>query len=111
MHCRVPRMHGRVPDWPQVPMLVRPSSNMPLQLLSLPSQISAVPNGGIAPPTAPWHWIVPLMQWLTPLEHSPRSVPQFVEVPPPGSPSSAVPLQLLSLPSQISNVGFFVHPR
>src|SRR5690348_7454222 len=89
-------------------MLVRPSSNRPLQLLSLPSQTSGVPYGGIVPPIAPWHWIVPLMQWLVPATHSPTSVPHFV--PPPGSPSSVVPLQLLSLPSQISNDGFFVQP-
>src|SRR5690349_20229931 len=39
--------------------------------------------------------------------HSPMSVPHLP--PPPGSPSSLVPLQLLSMKSQVSGDGFFVH--
>src|SRR6185503_16424111 len=57
----------------------------------------------------PWHCTLPLTQWLVPATHSPRSVPHLL--PPPGSPSSLVPLQSLSLPSQRSGVGFFVQPR
>src|SRR5215510_9844816 len=111
-HCGAPPEHSRTPSLhsphggfaqpgsgaPHEPRLVRPSSNEPSQSSSLLLHVSAVPYGGAVPPIAPMHMTVPLMQWLVPATHSPRSVPHLP--PPPGSPSSVSPLQSLSLPSQ-----------
>src|SRR5258706_4487414 len=47
------------------------------------------------------------LQCIVPATHSPTSVPHFA--PPPGSPSSMIVLQLLSLPSQISGCGSLLH--
>src|SRR5262245_60167818 len=55
----------------------------------------------------PTHWTAPPTQCLVPATHSPASVPHFA--PPPGSPSSIAPLQLLSLPSHSSAIGCLLH--
>src|SRR5258706_393497 len=68
---------------------------VPLQLSSRPLQVSA--EGC----TLCWHVSAPAEQCLTPAAHTPGR-PVLHAVPPPGSPSSMLPLQLLSMPSQIS---------
>src|SRR5690606_19366768 len=54
-------------------------------------------------PMPPMHTSVPPLQVRTPVSQSPMPVPQAP--PPPGFPSSGVPLQSLSSPSQISGEG------
>src|SRR5512140_144515 len=90
-------------------MLVRPLSIVPSQSLSLPSQISPVG------PIAPTHTMLPAWHLLSPWRHSPTPLPHFAGCGIPflstsGLLSSIVPLQSLSLLSQISGAGFFVQP-
>src|SRR5690606_12246444 len=96
---KLPPMQVRTPS-PQVPQEapVGISSSMRVsQSLSRPSQVSA--EG----PMPPMHTSVPPLQVRTPVSQSPMPVPQAP--PPPGFPSSGVPLQSLSSPSQISGEG------
>src|SRR5439155_22622951 len=57
--------------------------------------------------TPPVHWIVPPMQCSTPCTHVPVPLPQ--RAPPPGSPSSATPLQLSSMLLHVSCAGSLLH--
>ncbi len=98
-----PFEHAVVPaeQTPSLPVLQAwpppgfPSSAMPLQSLSLPSQVSAL---GCVFCT---HWIEPPTQCCVPGAQTP-CWPVAQVPPPPGSPSSMAPLQLLSMPSQTS---------
>src|SRR4051812_44795748 len=73
---------------------------MPLQSLSLPSQISGVG------PTAPTQVIMPAVHAVRPCLHSPTLLPQTW--PTCGKlPLSTVPSQLLSMPSHVSGLGAF----
>src|SRR5688500_14389391 len=105
-HCSVPSVHSPVSVRPHDPSTM-PSSKVPSQSSSWPSQVL-----GSAPgvPIAPTPVREPPWQRNTPATHSPRSEPHGP--PPSGSPSSAVPLQLLSTSSQTSGVGTTpVHSR
>ncbi len=75
-----------------------PSSTCPLQLLSRPSHVSA--EGG----STSLQTIDPLVHAVMPAEQTP-ALPVSQATSPPGSPSSTAPLQLLSMPSQISGDG------
>jgi hypothetical protein len=112
LHMAVPiRVHSIAPvasaQTPVVPMheppTLKPSSMTPLQLLSAASHVSAVtagvlPSGSTLQMVAPGpsHSIAPTVAAQTP------SVP--MQAAPMLKPSSIVPLQLLSSPSQISAV-------
>src|SRR5439155_1184654 len=75
-----------------------PSSTTPLQLLSLPSQISAIGS-------ASWmQTMAPLVHAVLPAAHTPW-MPVLQATLPPGLLSSVLPLQLLSLPSHVSALG------
>src|SRR6185436_1917217 len=97
----VPRLHSPTSVAPHGPRLVSPSSNLPSQSSSRPLHVSGPPS------ILPMQTIAPLTHELTPATHSPTSVPHGP--PPPGLPSSIMPLQLLSLLSQTSGAGSFVH--
>src|SRR5665647_2000563 len=90
-HISVPRSH-RPTSVPVVhgPPVGTDSSNRPSQSSSRLLQTSVWPP---TEPTSPTQSIAPLMQRLTPAVHSPVLVPH--SAPPPGSPSSVRPLQLL----------------
>ncbi len=112
LHMAVPiRVHSIAPvasaQTPVVPMheppTLKPSSITPLQLLSAASHVSAVtagvlPSGSTLQMVAPGpsHSIAPTVAAQTP------SVP--MQAAPMLKPSSVVPLQLLSSPSQVSAV-------
>jgi hypothetical protein len=100
MHISVPSEHSPTSVMPHEPMFVRPSSNSMSQSSSRPLHDSG------PPPIAPMQTTVPLSHEVTPATHSPASVPH--DAPPPGLPSSIMPLQLLSLRSQVSARGSFV---
>src|SRR5690606_10576242 len=85
-HASVPLLHSPV-SMPQLaPPSGSPSSTMPSQSLSRPSQRSGLG------PVSPMQTRAPPMQVSTPSSHSPSSVaPQLP--PPPGLPSSISPSQ------------------
>ena len=97
MHCSRP--------WSQVPVPVpqsRPPSGLPSSVM--PSQSSSSPlQSSVVGLVAPMHVIAPLVQASVPVVHSPTLLPHAP--PPPGSPSSTVPSQSSSRPSQISSGG------
>src|SRR4051794_28265594 len=72
------------------------SSTRPLQLSSRPLQVSDATGGWFAA-----HTIRPELQCSVPRADTP-GMPVAPAEPPPGSPSSTMPLQSLSTPSQIS---------
>src|SRR4051812_10906361 len=75
-----------------------PSSIVPSQLLSTPSQRSALGC------TSWWQVTAPPAQGVVPAAQAPR-LPVLQATPPPGLPSSTTPSQSLSTPSQTSVVG------
>src|SRR5882724_7139843 len=98
-HACVPA--AQTPGWPvphAAPPPGFPSSGLPLQLLSRPSQISA---DGF---TFLRHWIAPPLQLDVPAAQTPVC-PVAQATPPPGFPSSTTPSQSLSAPSQVSATG------
>src|SRR6476646_1451017 len=93
---------AQTPSWPVLqatPPPGLPSSNTPLQLLSLPSQTSAEGS------TSSLQTRVPAVQAVIPAAQTP-SRPVLQATLPPGLPSSVRPLQSLSLPSQTSAEGW-----
>src|ERR1041385_4393577 len=93
----MPNMDAPTLDVPHVPRFDNPSSIVPSQSSSSPLQIS------VDGPVPPMHCTVPATQWFVPWTHVPVPLPQ--RAPPPGSPSSTMPLQSLSTLSQISARG------
>src|SRR5439155_978974 len=106
LHAIAPAVHAVVPAaqtlcWPVLhasPPPGLPSSVAPSQSLSMPSQTSAL---GV---TLRLHAIAPPMHAVVPAAQTPGR-PVLHEAPPPGLPSSVLPLQLLSRPSQTSGLG------
>jgi hypothetical protein len=85
-------------DEQALPLARHPSSVLPLQLLSRPSQTSV--DGDVFC----WHTTAPPEQEVVPWLHTPSRPVEHAN-PPPGLPLSVIPLQSSSRPLQVSDIG------